>query len=142
MLLKSLDLVSLGESILPQRFIQLVRSRLRASVEKLSTDKTMVSRTQALSSPGRTEFLQLNDQLRLSERERVILWHLTQGASNKLIARELQIAEATAKVHIKSILRKVNARNRTQAAIWAINNMGQAAKQEQAASRSLAPSLP
>ena len=42
-----------------------------------------------------------------------------QGASNKVIARRLGLAEATVKVHIKSILRKVQAANRTQAAMWA-----------------------
>jgi two-component system nitrate/nitrite response regulator NarL len=42
-----------------------------------------------------------------------------QGASNKMIARELDLAEATVKVHIKAILKKVQAANRTQAAMWA-----------------------
>jgi two-component system nitrate/nitrite response regulator NarL len=42
-----------------------------------------------------------------------------QGGSNKVIAYRLGIAEATVKVHIKAILRKVKADNRTQAAMWA-----------------------
>jgi len=45
------------------------------------------------------------------------------GSSNKVIACNLAIAEATVKVHIKSILRKIRARNRTQAAIWAVSNL-------------------
>lgn len=57
---------------------------------------------------------------RLSARERVILVHLTQGASNKHIARALNIAEATVKVHVKSLLRKIHVNNRTQAAMWAV----------------------
>lgn len=60
--------------------------------------------------------------IRLSDRERLILSYLTQGASNKHIARELEIAEATVKVHVKSLLRKIRAKNRTQAAMWAMNN--------------------
>jgi two-component system nitrate/nitrite response regulator NarL len=56
----------------------------------------------------------------LSERERQILVCLAGGQSNKMIARQCQISEATVKVHIKTILRKTQARNRTQAAIWAI----------------------
>ena len=44
------------------------------------------------------------------------------GASNKLIAIRLGIAEATVKVHLKTLLRKIDVNNRTQAAIWAINN--------------------
>jgi len=34
----------------------------------------------------------------------------------------MEIAEATVKVHVKAILRKIRVRNRTQAAIWAMNN--------------------
>jgi DNA-binding NarL/FixJ family response regulator len=41
---------------------------------------------------------------------------------NKVIARLCHISEATVKVHLKAILRKTNARNRTQAAIWAIEH--------------------
>ncbi len=47
---------------------------------------------------------------------------LSSGLSNKVIANELAITEATVKVHVKSILRKIPARNRTQAAIWALAN--------------------
>jgi two-component system nitrate/nitrite response regulator NarL len=64
---------------------------------------------------------------KLSGREAQILSHLTLGASNKLIARELGVAEATVKVHVKAILRKVKAANRTQAAMWAQQHMNSAA---------------
>jgi two-component system nitrate/nitrite response regulator NarL len=57
---------------------------------------------------------------RLSTRELTIVECLVHGDSNKGIARKLQIAEATVKVHIKAILRKIRAANRTQAAIWAM----------------------
>ncbi|HSK41020.1 MAG TPA: LuxR C-terminal-related transcriptional regulator, partial [Arenibaculum sp.] len=40
----------------------------------------------------------------------------------KTIANHLNITEATIKVHLKSLLRKISASNRTQAAIWALNN--------------------
>ena len=59
---------------------------------------------------------------RLSEREIQVLRLLLNGCSNKMIARELGISEATVKVHLKGVLRKVQATNRTQAAIWALNN--------------------
>ena len=58
----------------------------------------------------------------LSPREKVILRCITEGASNKCIARKIDIAEATVKVHVKAILRKIRVQNRTQAAIWGINN--------------------
>ncbi|CAO3428335.1 LuxR C-terminal-related transcriptional regulator [Azospirillum doebereinerae] len=58
----------------------------------------------------------------LSQRETQILRCLLNGNSNKMIANHLGITEATVKVHLKSLLRKINASNRTQAAIWAMNN--------------------
>lgn len=57
----------------------------------------------------------------LTRREAEILDCLTAGASNKQIARDLGITEATVKIHMKSLIRKIGARNRTQAALWAIN---------------------
>lgn len=44
---------------------------------------------------------------------------LVEGDANKVISRRLHIANATVKVHIKAILRKLRVKNRTQAAIWA-----------------------
>ena len=59
---------------------------------------------------------------RISDRERHILHNLLAGHSNKMIARQLNISEATVKVHMKAVLRKLNVRNRTQAAMWAVAN--------------------
>ena len=59
--------------------------------------------------------------LPLSNREVEILRCLLDGDPNKLISRRLGIADATVKVHIKAILRKLRVQNRTQAAIWAAN---------------------
>jgi two-component system, NarL family, nitrate/nitrite response regulator NarL len=58
----------------------------------------------------------------LSEREAQMLEGLVKGHPNKVIARTCDIAEATVKVHIKAILRKIRVENRTQAAIWAMSN--------------------
>ena len=51
-----------------------------------------------------------------------ILDGLVKGHANKVIARTCDITEATVKVHMKSILRKIRVTNRTQAAIWALEN--------------------
>jgi len=59
---------------------------------------------------------------KLSERENQILDGLVKGHANKVIARTCDITEATVKVHMKSILRKIRVGNRTQAAIWALEN--------------------
>ena len=45
---------------------------------------------------------------------------MVRGHSNKMIARTCGVTDATIKVHMKSILRKIRVANRTQAAIWAI----------------------
>jgi DNA-binding NarL/FixJ family response regulator len=51
----------------------------------------------------------------LTERERQVLEKLADGASNKMIARDLGISHATAKFHVSSLLAKLGARNRTDA---------------------------
>lgn len=56
----------------------------------------------------------------LSAREVEILRCLVDGDPNKVISRRLSITDATVKVHIKAILRKLRVKNRTQAAIWAV----------------------
>ncbi len=45
---------------------------------------------------------------------------MVRGHSNKMIARTCGVTDATIKVHMKSILRKIRVENRTQAAIWAL----------------------
>jgi two-component system, NarL family, nitrate/nitrite response regulator NarL len=58
----------------------------------------------------------------LSEREKQIVDGLIKGQPNKTIARACGITEATVKVHMKAILRKVPCSNRTQVAIWALEH--------------------
>ncbi|MBA3623162.1 MAG: two-component system response regulator NarL [Methylibium sp.] len=58
----------------------------------------------------------------LTEREREILSLIARGLSNKEIARELGISDATVKVHIKHLLRKLNLKSRLEAAVWALQS--------------------
>ncbi|MEK7437811.1 MAG: two-component system response regulator NarL [Pseudomonadota bacterium] len=60
------------------------------------------------------------DHATLTRREQEILDGLVQGRSNKLIARSLNITEATVKVHVKNLLRKLGFRSRLEAAVWAV----------------------
>jgi two-component system, NarL family, nitrate/nitrite response regulator NarL len=64
----------------------------------------------------------LRNYPRLSVREAQILDGLVRGEANKVIARSCDITEATVKVHMKSILRKIQVANRTQAAVWALEH--------------------
>jgi two-component system nitrate/nitrite response regulator NarL len=57
-----------------------------------------------------------------TEREREILALLAAGRSNKEIARVLGISDATVKVHIKHVLRKLNLKSRLEAAVWALQH--------------------
>ena len=57
----------------------------------------------------------------LSERQMEVLKALKQGLSNKLIARELNLSESTVKIHMRSLIQKFGAKNRTQVALLAID---------------------
>jgi len=98
---QSLQLVMLGEKVFPAQVIKLSLS------DGISVDHDQSANG---SPPIRG----------LSDREVIILRCLLHGLSNKHIAKRLEITEGTAKVHLKSILKKINVRNRTQAAIWAL----------------------
>jgi len=60
------------------------------------------------------------DEAGLTEQERKIVERIAVGKSNKLIARELNIAEGTVKVHVKHLLKKLNLKSRVEAAVWAV----------------------
>jgi len=59
---------------------------------------------------------------KMSRREAQILDGLVKGQANKVIARKCDMTEATVKVHMKSIMRKIRVANRTQVAIWALEH--------------------
>ncbi|MHA6316583.1 LuxR C-terminal-related transcriptional regulator [Altererythrobacter sp. CAU 1778] len=99
-LVTALRLVALGEKVFPSQML-----------EMLDWNSPAQGRPQQVE----TEIANAN----LSPRELEVLCCLMAGYPNKLIARELDVCEATVKVHVKAILRKLNVRNRTQAAIWA-----------------------
>ncbi len=56
----------------------------------------------------------------LTGRERAVLRLLAAGWPNKTIAAELGVAPSTVRMHVQSILAKLGAQNRTQAALWAV----------------------
>ncbi|ENR9710303.1 two-component system response regulator NarL [Providencia stuartii] len=61
-----------------------------------------------------------NNLLSLTPRETNILELIAQGLSNKMIARKLDIAESTVKVHVKHLLKKLNLKSRVEAAVWVL----------------------
>jgi two-component system, NarL family, nitrate/nitrite response regulator NarL len=95
-LLQSLELVMMGEKVFP------------TNLAAMLLDMNVIAPQHSVRG--------------LSPREQEILQALVTGSSNKLIAIKLGITEATVKVHLKTLLRKIDVNNRTQAAIWAMNN--------------------
>ena len=58
----------------------------------------------------------------LTDREREIILLIADGLSNKQIARKLDIADGTVKVHVKRILKKLGLRSRVEAAVWVVRH--------------------
>jgi two-component system nitrate/nitrite response regulator NarL len=129
--IKSLELVMMGELVFPPAFLPFA---LDAEGEHRDHADTRDGHNGATARP--------EDRIapQLSPRENSILRCLIEGDSNKRIARKVNITEATVKVHIKAILRKIGVHNRTQAAIWGMNS-GCFERSEHANSLPLAPNL-
>jgi DNA-binding NarL/FixJ family response regulator len=112
--IKSIELVIRGETIFPPAFLSFVLdpegALLGEAAPRDENNQAMLTRTKNTFAP------------QLSTREKLILRYLIEGDSNKCIARKIHIAEATVKVHVKAILRKIRVQNRTQAAVWGMNN--------------------
>jgi two-component system nitrate/nitrite response regulator NarL len=112
-LIIALELVMRGESILP---MSLVRSMLLSEM----TSEAKPDQDSPIAEPLPTD----PGMHKLSPREAEILGWLMRGEPNKVIAKKLDVTEATIKVHVKAILRKIGAANRTQAALWATEHFG------------------
>ena len=103
----ALRLVMVGEIYVPPAVLDMVPD---------NSSKT-------LSVQGEAENLQVSENLifeKLTEREREILLLLTEGLTNKDIARRLKLQEITVKVHLKHVFRKLDVANRTQASNMAL----------------------
>lgn len=94
-------------------------------VPKTLGAKSMVSAIRFMAA-GETfvpyEFMQQAEAktvANLTERETEVLRGLCEGKSNKEIARDLDLQEVTIKLHVKTLCRKLDAKNRTQAAMIA-----------------------
>jgi DNA-binding NarL/FixJ family response regulator len=118
--IKSIELVMMGETIFPPASLPFVLDPEGATLGEAAphdeNNRAILIRTKDTLAP------------QLSTREKSILRCLIEGNSNKCIARKINIAEATVKVHVKAILRKTRLQNRTQAAIWGMNNESVLAK--------------
>lgn len=103
-MIKLLELIALGEQVFPARAL-LNRPDSPLKVHGPSRYN------------GHSNHMQ-EKICNLSSREMEVLGWLGEGKSNKEIARLLDISDATVKVHVKAILRKLRVKNRTKAALW------------------------
>jgi DNA-binding NarL/FixJ family response regulator len=112
--IKSIELVMTGQAIFPPAFLSFV---LNPEGDRPGEAAPRDKKSQAILIPTENT---LTPQL--SAREKSILRCLIEGESNKCIARKIDISDTTVKTHVKAILRKIRVQNRTQAAIWWMNN--------------------
>ncbi|WP_407120047.1 LuxR C-terminal-related transcriptional regulator [Bradyrhizobium sp. STM 3561] len=108
--IRSIELVIMGETMFPSAFLPLALNLKGGDNDRATARKDLTV------SPDERSAQQL------SPRQKTILRCVVEGESNKSIARKIDIAESTVKVHVKAILRKIGVHNRTQAAIWGISN--------------------
>lgn len=101
------------------KLVGLLRQPASAS-DKLQVSAPSTTVGEEVSASSATGVADPDDPIhQLSPREREILMLIAKGDSNKLIARELDIAETTVKIHVQHILRKLGLSNRVHAAVYA-----------------------
>ncbi|HMN94103.1 MAG TPA: response regulator [Hydrogenophaga sp.] len=115
-ILKVLD----GESVVSQEMMTKLVHLFRAPATVASVAASAAAPAPPPVTPSVSEPDPAGESL--SAREREILALIARGDSNKLIARELDIAETTVKIHVQHILRKLKLSSRVQAAVFAVNH--------------------
>ncbi len=97
-LIEKINLAIAGELVISSPLTQILARSLRPSTTKKASIESLTSR----------------------ELENLKL--IASGKSNKNIAHKLGITEATVKVHVKNLLKKLGLKSRVEAAIWAVEN--------------------
>jgi DNA-binding NarL/FixJ family response regulator len=95
---------------------ELIAALLRVSQGQAPPTDRLFGRIQELMRKRKEE----NDDLPLTVRETQVLRHIALGLSNREIGLSLGISVETVKEHVQNILRKIDATDRTQAAVWAV----------------------
>ncbi|MCO6458979.1 MAG: response regulator transcription factor [Pirellulaceae bacterium] len=96
----------------------LISAIQRAAAGESPTEDSVMQRVKSAMSKRRER--QQNDGVPLTNRELQVLRHVALGLSNREIGRSLDISIETVKEHVQNILRKIEATDRTQAAVWAV----------------------
>lgn len=96
----------------------LVTAITRAASGEAPSEDSVMSRIKAAMSKRKER--DKDDGVPLTNRELQVLRHVALGLSNREIGRSLEISIETVKEHVQNILRKIDASDRTQAAVWAV----------------------
>jgi DNA-binding NarL/FixJ family response regulator len=96
----------------------LITAITRAASGQTPSEDSVMFRIKAAMSKRRER--DENDGVPLTNRELQVLRHVALGLSNREIGRSLEISIETVKEHVQNILRKIDASDRTQAAVWAV----------------------
>ena len=88
--------------------------------DNVFSPEMMACMVQSLIRPTQPQVKNALDAL--TSREREVLSYIAAGHSNKIIAKRLDLAESTVKVHVQNILRKLDLGSRVQAAVYAVRH--------------------
>jgi len=117
-LLKALQVTAAGNSWIDPAIAQIVLQQARQRQAKVSL-KTLEAQTVPINAVG-SEYSQMIQSSPLTERELEVLELIVNGYSNAGIAKELYITVGTVKTHVRNLLEKLCASDRTQAAVSAL----------------------
>jgi DNA-binding NarL/FixJ family response regulator len=91
-------------------------SKLMAAIDQLASGETYAP-VDLLKPGGASDSLKIVGSEILTPRELEVAAMLVKGASNKEIARALELQEVTVKLHVRNLCRKLETKNRTQIAV-------------------------
>ncbi len=96
--------------------------RRAAGGEPVISDTMTAKLVQQFQAPSAPVPSMRSEVVPLTAREHDIVRGLVRGESNKVIARDLGVAESTVKIHVQNILKKLNLASRVQVAVYAVEH--------------------
>ncbi len=100
----------------------LVRAIHRAAAGETVVAEAMTGKLVAQLQGGAQRAAPVSELDKLTPREKDIIGCLARGESNKTIARTLDLAESTVKIHVQNVLKKLKLTSRVQAAVYAVEH--------------------
>jgi len=121
-LVSAIKTAAQGESVVSPQMMGKLLSGVRGAASRATTGGALAPSPVPLARSAPAVGGEAAELEKLSPREREILQFIARGQSNKEIARALDLAESTVKIHVQNMLRKLNLSSRVQAAVFAVEN--------------------